>query len=102
MVNLRVNEQKTLSFLQKLDGKASLRKIASESKYSEAAVMRAALALKEKGYIEIYVKPETIIKLNSEGRLHAQRGLTDNIDSLCNSFRLLLLYKLKCCIRILN
>jgi hypothetical protein len=48
MADLRANERKILSVLQKLSGNASVEQLISEAKLSDAAVMRAALTLQEK------------------------------------------------------
>jgi phenylalanyl-tRNA synthetase alpha chain len=39
--------------------------------------MRAALNLQEKHFVKIYAKLETIIRLNAEGKLHADNGLPE-------------------------
>jgi phenylalanyl-tRNA synthetase alpha chain len=77
MADLRATEQKILSVLQKLSGNASVEQLISETKLSDAAVMRAALTLQEKKLVKISAKLETIIKLNAEGKLHAQKGLPE-------------------------
>jgi phenylalanyl-tRNA synthetase alpha chain len=74
---LRENEQKTLLALQKLDGKASIRQIVEQSGLADAAVMRAALTLGEKKLVRTIENPQTTIGLNSEGKLHAERGLPE-------------------------
>jgi phenylalanyl-tRNA synthetase alpha chain len=77
MADLRANERKILSVLQKLSGNASVEQLISEAKLSDAAVMRAALTLQEKNLVKIHAKLETIIKLNAEGKLHAENGLPE-------------------------
>jgi phenylalanyl-tRNA synthetase alpha chain len=77
MADLRANERKILSVLQKLSGNASVKQLISEGKLSDAAVMRAALTLQEKNLVKISAKIETIIKLNAEGKLHAENGLPE-------------------------
>ena len=77
MADLRANERKILSVLQKLSGNASVEQLISEVKLSDAAVMRAALTLQEKKLVKISAKLETIIKLNAEGKLHAENGLPE-------------------------
>jgi phenylalanyl-tRNA synthetase alpha chain len=77
MADLRANERKILSVLQKLSGNASVKQLISEAKLSDAAVMRAALTLQEKNLVKISAKLETIIKLNAEGKLHAENGLPE-------------------------
>jgi len=77
MVNLRAHELKIVSALEKLNGKASVNQLTSEAELSDAAVMRAALTLQEKDFVKIHAKLETIIKLNAEGKLHADNGLPE-------------------------
>src|SRR3989304_5028701 len=78
MVDLRANELKILSTLAKfIGGKASVEKLTSKCKLSDAAVMRTALTLQEKELVKIYAKPETMLKLNAEGKLHAENGLPE-------------------------
>jgi phenylalanyl-tRNA synthetase alpha chain len=77
MVDLRAHELKILSMLAKFIGKVSVEEFTRRCKLSDAAVMRAALTLQEKGLVKIYAKPETILKLNAEGKLHAENGLPE-------------------------
>jgi phenylalanyl-tRNA synthetase alpha chain len=77
MVNLRSQELKILSALEQLGGKASVEQLISQAKLSDAAVMRTALTLQEKNLVKIHAKIETIIKLNAEGKLHAENGLPE-------------------------
>src|SRR5690606_21739081 len=77
MADLRANEREILSVLQKLSGNASVEQLISETKLSDAAVMRAALTLQEKSLVKIHAKLETVIKLNAEGKLHAENGLPE-------------------------
>ncbi|UCF44727.1 MAG: hypothetical protein JSW44_02825, partial [Candidatus Bathyarchaeota archaeon] len=77
MVELRAQELKILYALEKLNGKASAEQLSSEANLSDAAVMRAALNLQEKNLAKINAKLETIIKLNTEGKLHAENGLPE-------------------------
>ncbi|MEM2102187.1 MAG: phenylalanine--tRNA ligase subunit alpha [Candidatus Bathyarchaeia archaeon] len=84
MPDLRENEQKTLLTLQKLGGKANTDQIVQQSGLAHAAVMRAALTLTEKKLVKINEKPQNIIILNNEGKLHAEKGLPERrlIDAL--------------------
>ncbi|MGQ9538456.1 MAG: phenylalanine--tRNA ligase subunit alpha [Candidatus Bathycorpusculaceae bacterium] len=77
MVGIRLQERKTLLALEKLGGKASVEQVVSESKLSDAAVMRAALTLKEKNLVEIIEAKQTVLRLNGEGRLYAVKGLPE-------------------------
>ncbi|HDD70281.1 MAG TPA: hypothetical protein ENG19_04030, partial [Candidatus Bathyarchaeota archaeon] len=77
MATLRKQEHKTLLTLKKLRGKASTEQIVKESGLSHAAVMRAALALKEKKLLKIRQEKQTLIKLNKEGKLYAEKQLPE-------------------------
>jgi phenylalanyl-tRNA synthetase alpha chain len=77
MVDLRENELRTLSTLSRLKGKASVEQLVAESGLSDAAVMRAALTMKEKKLVNIIMERQTTLELNDEGRLHAKKGLPE-------------------------
>jgi phenylalanyl-tRNA synthetase alpha chain len=77
MVELRAHEQKLLTSLAKLKGKASIEEIVCDSRLTDSAVMRAALILQEKNLVRIHAEPHTIVKLNSEGKAHAETGLPE-------------------------
>ncbi|MEM3696412.1 MAG: phenylalanine--tRNA ligase subunit alpha [Candidatus Bathyarchaeia archaeon] len=77
MVKLREQEYKLLLSLKKLDGKASIEQIMAKSGLSDAAVMRAALALQERKLLKIHEEKQTIVKLNEEGKFHAKKGLPE-------------------------
>ncbi len=77
MVDLRAHELKMLSTLEKLNGKVSVEQLTSEGELSDAAVMRSALTMQEKSLVKIHAEEQTIIKLNAEGRLHAENGLPE-------------------------
>jgi len=77
MVKLREQEYKVLLSLKKFNGKASLEQLTIESGLSDAAVMRAALALQERKLLKIHEEKQTIVKLNEEGRIHAKEGLPE-------------------------
>lgn len=77
MTQLRENEQKTLLALQRLSGKATAEQVIQNSGLADTAVMRAALTLSEKGFVQITEKPLTAITLNEEGKLHAEKGLPE-------------------------
>ena len=49
MVELRENERRTLSTLDTLRGDATAERLTKESGLSDAAIMRAAITLQEKG-----------------------------------------------------
>lgn len=77
MVKLREQEYKVVSSLAKLGGKASVEQLTIESGLSDAAVMRAALALQERKLLKIHEEKQTIIRLNEEGKIHAKEGLPE-------------------------
>ncbi|MCX8151227.1 MAG: phenylalanine--tRNA ligase subunit alpha [Candidatus Bathyarchaeota archaeon] len=77
MAELRENEIRVLTALDKLDGQASVEQLMLEVELPDAAVMRAALILKENGLVKIHAKPETKLKLTPEGEIHAQNGLPE-------------------------
>jgi phenylalanyl-tRNA synthetase alpha chain len=77
MVELRENEIRILSALDKLDRKASIEQLMAECELPDSAVMRSSLILQENGLAKIHAKPETRIKLTSEGKVHAQNGLPE-------------------------
>jgi phenylalanyl-tRNA synthetase alpha chain len=74
---LRENEQKTLLALHRLGGKGTADQIAQQSSLAHAAVMRAALTLSDKEFVQINEKPQTNITLNQEGKHHAEKGLPE-------------------------
>jgi phenylalanyl-tRNA synthetase alpha chain len=86
MVELRENEQKTLLALKKLNGRAEIQAIIDASGLAHAAVMRAGLTLGDKKLVTLTEKKQTIIRLNEEGKQHAQKGLPERrlIDALIN------------------
>jgi phenylalanyl-tRNA synthetase alpha chain len=77
VVYLREHEQKTLLALKKLDGKGDVEKIAEVSGLAHAAIMRAVLTLKEKKLIRVHEQKQQIVKLNEEGKHHAEKGLPE-------------------------
>ncbi len=77
MVELRTQERKLLVSLERLKGKASVEELICESKLPDAAVMRSALTLQEKNLLEIHAEPQTVIKLNPEGKADAKNGLPE-------------------------
>jgi len=77
MVELREQERKTLLAIERLGGKASIEQVMSEVALTDAAIMRAALTLQEKGLVEIHEDKRTLIGLNEEGKIHAKKGLPE-------------------------
>jgi len=76
MVELRAQELKILSALSEA-AEVSVEEVTRKCKLADAAVMRSALTLQDKGLVKIYAKPETVLKLNDEGKLHAECGLPE-------------------------
>ena len=77
MVNLRSQELKFLSVLEKVGGKATVEQLTGEAELSDAAVMRTALTLQEKKLVTIHAEPQTIVKLAEEGEADAENGLPE-------------------------
>jgi phenylalanyl-tRNA synthetase alpha chain len=77
MVELRAHELKILSALAKSPKDVPVDEFAAKNKLADAAVMRTALTLQEKGLVKIYANPETVLKLNAEGKVHAEHGLPE-------------------------
>jgi phenylalanyl-tRNA synthetase alpha chain len=77
MVDLREHEQKTLSTLAKLSGRASAEQLIIQSGLSDSAVMRAALTLQNKKLVQITEERRTIVRLNAEGKMYATNGLPE-------------------------
>jgi phenylalanyl-tRNA synthetase alpha chain len=77
MVELREPERKTLLAVEGLGGKASVKNVMIESGLSDAAIMRAALTLQQKKLVKIKERKQTIVKLNKEGKLYAEKQLPE-------------------------
>ncbi|MDH5783228.1 MAG: phenylalanine--tRNA ligase subunit alpha [Candidatus Bathyarchaeota archaeon] len=77
MVELRENEQKTLLALQKLNGRGRVAQIIETSGLAHAAVMRATLTLVERKLVIVHEQKQTIITLNQEGKLYAEKELPE-------------------------
>ena len=77
MVELRAQERQVLGALEKLKSNASVEQIMREAKLSDAAVMRAALTLKEKDLVTVHAEMKTVPKLTAEGMIHAKGGLPE-------------------------
>jgi phenylalanyl-tRNA synthetase alpha chain len=77
MVDLREQERRSLFALSKLHGRASADQLIFESGLPDAAVMRAAMTLQEKGLVRISEERQTVLQLNDEGMFHARKGLPE-------------------------
>ena len=77
MVELRAQEQRLLSALEQLGGRASVEQLVDACGFPDAAVMRNALTLQEKSFITIHAQCQNIIKLTAEGQDYAMNGLPE-------------------------
>ena len=77
MVELRTQEQRLLSALGSLGGKASVEQLIDACGFPDTAVMRNALTLQEKNYITIHAEHQNVIKLTPEGQQYAKNGLPE-------------------------
>jgi len=77
MVELRTQEQRLLSALESLGGKASVEQLIDACGFPDTAVMRNALTLQEKNYITIHAEHQNVIKLTPEGQQYAKNGLPE-------------------------
>ena len=77
MIELRDHEARTLQALGKVERPSNSMEVAAETGLEEAAVMRAALALAERGYALVKDEPVSLASLTSEGRDYSQRGLPE-------------------------
>jgi phenylalanyl-tRNA synthetase alpha chain len=77
MVELRTQEQRLLSALESLGGKASVEQLIGACGFPDTAVMRTALTLQEKSYITIHAEHQNVIKLTAEGKQYAKNGLPE-------------------------
>ena len=76
-MDLREQERRALFALDKLGGEADMEQVIKEGNLTDAAIMRAAVSLREKGLVRIHEHMETLIELNSEGKLHSRNGLPE-------------------------
>ena len=77
MIELREHEARTLQALAELGSPLNTPQVAAKTKLDEAAVMRAALSLVEKGYVSVKDKTLLFTSLTSEGRDYAEKGLPE-------------------------
>ena len=77
MVELRTQEQRLLSALESLGGKASVEQLIDACGFPDTAVMRTALTLQEKNCITIHAEYQSVIKLTAEGEQYAKNGLPE-------------------------
>lgn len=77
MVEFRQHEQKTLLTLDRLGGKADVDHVAKTSGLAHAAVMRAALTLSERSFVQLSEYKQIVATLNEEGKDYARKGLPE-------------------------
>ena len=77
MVELRTQEQRLLSALESLGGKASVEQLIDACGFPDTAVMRTGLTLQEKNLITIHAEYQSVIKLTAEGEAYAKNGLPE-------------------------
>jgi phenylalanyl-tRNA synthetase alpha chain len=77
MVELREQERKMLLAIEALGGRASVEQVMNRSGLSNATIMRSALTMQEKKLVKIKERKKTIAKLNSEGKLYAEKQLPE-------------------------
>ncbi len=77
MVELRAQEQRLLSALESLGGKASVEQLIDACGFPDTAVMRTGLTLQEKNLLTIHAQYQNVIKLTAEGELYAKKGLPE-------------------------
>lgn len=77
MVELRENEQKTLSTISNLGGKATVDQLIKASGLPHAAVMRATLKLSEETLVQTHEQKQTVATLKNEGKDYAEKGLPE-------------------------
>lgn len=78
MSELRQNEIQVLSTIKEFGRKVNMTEIIDTTGLTDTAVMRAALALSERGLVEIYETRNDLIRLNQEGMSYAQLGLPES------------------------
>ncbi len=77
MNELREHEAKTLRVLASVGTASKSAEIAVKTGLDEAAVMRSALTLVEKGYVSVRDETRSIASLTREGRTYAEEGLPE-------------------------
>jgi phenylalanyl-tRNA synthetase alpha chain len=76
-MELRTQEQRLLSALEQLGGKASVEQLVDTCGFPETAVMRTALTLQEKNLVAIHAEYQNVIKLSAEGEAYAKNRLPE-------------------------
>ncbi len=77
MADLRENEIKALLSLQRLGGKANTIEISKESGLNPAALMRAALTLKDHELVRTSERSRQLLRLSEEGTSYCESGLPE-------------------------
>lgn len=74
---LSVQEKKVLLALQELGGEASVDGIHRQAGLEQVAVMRAVLALRQHGLVEISEETRQVVTATKEGRTYARDGMPE-------------------------
>jgi phenylalanyl-tRNA synthetase alpha chain len=77
VIELREHEARTLQALAELGSPSNTPQVAAKTGLDEAAVMRAALSLAEKGYVSVKDRTVLFTSMTSEGRDYAEKGLPE-------------------------
>ena len=77
MVELRAQEQRLLSEIESLGGKASVEQLIDACGFPDTAVMRTALTLQEKNLLTIHAEYQSVIKLTAEGEQYGKNCLPE-------------------------
>lgn len=77
MAELRTQEHQLLSSIIQLGGKATVEQLTQSCGIPDAAIMRNALTLQERGFLTIQAAVQNIIKLTQEGQTYAQSSLPE-------------------------
>ncbi|MDH7563505.1 MAG: phenylalanine--tRNA ligase subunit alpha [Candidatus Bathyarchaeota archaeon] len=77
MVELREQERQLMLALKDAGGASKEEQLIKHSKLPSAAIMRAAMALRERNLITIRETKQTSLVLREEGKYHAKKGLPE-------------------------
>jgi phenylalanyl-tRNA synthetase alpha chain len=77
MVELRTQEHQLLLAVEQLGGTATVERLTQTCSLPDAAVMRNALTLQERGLLSIHAAVKNIVELTKEGYQYAHSGLPE-------------------------
>src|SRR5512139_2293794 len=77
MAELRTQEHQLLSAIEQLGGTATVEQLTQTCGIPDAAVMRNALTLQDRGFLAIHAAVKNIVELTKEGQQYAQNGLPE-------------------------